>query len=422
MKKRLFITLLMLLCLTGCFKKESNDIMEYQIISGKSTELIELPDAKKTPVDLKTYVKGSEILDTIYREKLGSNYYAIRTKQSSDGIDYENLLIGDDNKEIQLDYEKGSKDWQLGSGSTVVMNNRYLYEWLTYSQVAEEDDNFRVRLVRTDGQTGKVEIVDEVKQSSPFIYISKIDEENFLFYSTYKIDSDKTDYGVVSSASIYNINGSKKEIIKEKYENDESWENSEGILLENFAINDGKIYAHGRRRVDGNYVHYLYNYDKDGKLVSEEILDGLEDILKGEQAIEFRYIGDFLVLRTYNTLSNFICEIVNGKVKLIAKGVSNQIFYTIIQKYIIFIEDNIDHSTDNIIKGDYPLYILDTTDNEIYAVEFSNPMSNPYFVSLISLSDNTLILEYCDSTYDPANIKQFSISFKDLNKIMDTLK
>lgn len=417
MKKNLLITLLILFCLTGCLKKENNDIKEYQIISGKSTELIELPDAKKIPVDLKDYVKESVILDTIYREKIGSNYYATRTKQTSDGIDYENLLISGDNKELRLDYAKGSKDWQLGSGSTVVMNNRYLYEWLTYSQVSDEEGNFIVKLVRTDGETGKVEIVDEVKQSSPFIYISKIDEENFLFYSTYMIDSDKTDYGVVSSAWIYNINGNKKEIIKEKYENGESWENSDGILLENFAINNGKIYAHGRRRIDGKYVHYLYNYDKDGKLISEEILEGLEDILGGEQAIEFRYMSDYLVFRTYNTLSNFICEIVDGKVKLIAKGVSNQVAYTIVDKYIIFIENNIDQSTDSIVDGYYPLYMLDTTDHEIYAVEFSNPMSNPYFVSLISLSDNTLILEYCDSTYDPANIKQFFISFKYLNKI-----
>lgn len=113
-----------------------------------------------------------------------------------------------------------------------------------------------MKLTRIDCSTGKVEVVDEFQLNSPLIYLCKMDEERFLSYYVVKAPSEKNEYATLTVATIYNLDGTKKEIIREKYENDVDWTDSEGTLIERFAVKDGEIYGFGRRRISGAYKFF----------------------------------------------------------------------------------------------------------------------------------------------------------------------
>lgn len=116
----------------------------------------------------------------------------------------------------------------------------------SYTSQFEEEDGHDMKLTRIDCNTGKVEIVDEFKLNSPLIYLCKIDEEHFLSYYVVKAPSKKIEYATLTVATIYSLDGTKKEIIREIYENDVDWTDSEGTLIERFAVKDGEIYGFGR--------------------------------------------------------------------------------------------------------------------------------------------------------------------------------
>lgn len=154
-------------------------------------------------------------------------------------------------------YLDGFPSWQVGSGSYITLKNRYLYEWRSYTSQFEEDNGHDMKLTRSECSTGKVEVVDEFQLNSPLIYLCKMDEERFLSYYVVKAPSEKNEYATLTVATIYNLDGTKKEIIREKYENDVDWTDSESTLIERFAVKDGEIYGFGRRRISGAYKFFL---------------------------------------------------------------------------------------------------------------------------------------------------------------------
>lgn len=153
-------------------------------------------------------------------------------------------------------YLDGFPSWQVGSGSYITLKNRYLYEWRSYTSQFEEDNGHDMKLTRIDCSTGKVEVVDEFQLNPPLIYLCKMDEERFLSYYVVKAPSEKNEYATLTVATIYNLDGTKKEIIREKYENDVDWTDSESTLIERFAVKDGEIYGFGRRRISGAYKFF----------------------------------------------------------------------------------------------------------------------------------------------------------------------
>ena len=238
-------------------------------------------------------------------DAIGDKYYGYRSTYSESGVDDTFVLSNPHTgKLVELNYPDKLDNWEVGSGSSVVLNDRYLYEWKGYTTVSSEE-GYDVKLTRIDAESGNVEIVDEIKHSTPLIYLCKINEREFLSYSITQAPSDKTEYAVISSAWIYDDAGEKREIIREKYENDVSWSDSTGILIERFAVKDGNLYGVGRRLISGKYQFFLYHYDKDGTLLGEEVLTGFENIIGSEQILELRIMGDF-VFRTYETLTTYI--------------------------------------------------------------------------------------------------------------------
>lgn len=422
MKKRFCLIgiLIIVLSFCGCSNLYLHNTINSneKILTEKNTDDIVLPNAKLLDIDSDECI--SEFSDSNFHivDILGDNYYGYKSTENNDNVENE-YLLADSNGNIQkfLNYQNGTKEWSVGSGSSIVMENRYCYEWLSYTPEMSDDQLQDVRLIRTDGRTGNVEVIDEVKQSSPFIYLYKIDKEHFLSFSLTQTPSEKTDYAVISSASIYSISGEKKKIINERYENDENWSNSEGILIEQFAINNGEIYGYGRKQINKEYKHFLYHYDVNGKLINEELLDGFENIIGSEQPIEFIYSGDYIAFRTFESLSNYICKKNDKGIELIMKGIDGQVQYTAFDKYIFFIESNVDVYTAKTKAGNYPLYIIDTSSNSIKAINFKVPVENPYFYDISAISNNSIILSYCEEDYNPLEIHQFLIK----NETIETI-
>lgn len=455
MKKSIAITTLSLLIATlsltaGCSNgiimgsdsdmEFSNSSIEYNDSSNTFTEYSSVPDSSVFPdnsskndqkdfVDIELLPIKSVDWGNIFDEpingsfeivdKLGGNYYGFKSVNNG-FVEHNETLISDDlKKEKSLKYPNDLPEWSVGSGSFVTLQNKYLYEWLSYTSQFSPDSTHDMKLTRVDGDTGVVEVIDELELSTPFIYLENIDDNSFLSYSVSKVKSDVTDYATLSSASIYYLDGTKNEIISEKYENDVSWSDSVGILIENFAIRDGEIYGVGRRRISGQYIFFLYHYDREGNLLDTHELKGLEEVMVNNQAMELFLVGDYILFRTYGDLTSYICKIAEDGMTIIAKGSH----YAISGQNIFFIESNVDSSTDTIRNEEIPLYSIDTLTDKIVAVNFDIPIERPYFVGLSALSNGDLLFKYCSNgTYDPMNYTNYVLPIDKVNSLISLSK
>lgn len=439
---RIIISSLLLCSLAGCdsnmeflnssieYNDDSSTVTEYPSLSDNSVFSDNSPkNDQKDFVDIELLpiksvdwgntfdepIKGSfSIVD-----RLGENYYGFKSVNNG-FVEYNEILISDDlKKEKSLKYPNDFPEWNVGSGSFVTLQNKYLYEWLSYTSQFSSGNMHDMKLTRVNGDTGEVEVIDELELSTPFIFLEKIDENSFLSYSVSKVKSDVTDYATLTSASIYYSDGTKKEIISEKYENDVSWQDSVGILIENFAIKDGEIYGVGRRRISDKYIFFLYHYDCDGTLLDTNELPGLAKEMGNNQAMELFLVGDYILFRTYGDLTRYIGKITEDGLAIIAEG----IHYAISGQNIFFIESNVDSSTDTIKDEEIPLYSIDTLTDKIVAVNFDVPIERPYFVSLSALSNGDLLFKYCpNGTYDPMNYTNYVLPIDKVNVIIDNAK
>ncbi|MBQ8210750.1 MAG: hypothetical protein IJZ35_09225 [Clostridia bacterium] len=367
-----------------------------------------LPKAIISSYNLAEKFQNIKLDNFTITETIDSMYYGYKSIYSDSGINDKFILINPHSgEETELLRSDNLDNWEVGSGSTVVLQDRYLYEWKSYTSESLENA-YDVKLTRIDGKNGNVEIIDELEYATPLIYMCKINDTEFLSYSITQEPSDKTDYAVISAAWIYNINGEKRDIIYEKYENDANWTDSEGILIERFAVKDGELFGLGRRLISGKYQFFLYHYDKNGTLLNEEVLTGFENIIGSEQMLELHLMGDYIAFRTYESLATYICKKTQNGIELVMKGADRQVQYAVSSKYIFFIESNVNVYSGEIEQKDCPLYIIDIANEQICATKFSFPLENPYFVGIQSFSDGSLLITYCENgVYDPLKIKQY---------------
>ena len=405
MKKRVFVLIIAILMLSSS-SADKSQLNESQTTVPAAADIS--PEVHTAEATLKRLEYGNFII----MQLLGENYFGNLSKfKDGEGMVYDECLVNAKSGETEeLSYPTDLPQWSVGSGHSVVMQDRYLYEWKSYTSVFSENELQDVRLTKVDGETGKVEVVDKTEQLSPFIYLCKINDTEFLSYTVMPTASDKTEYATETAASIYNINGEKREIIREKYENDAEWRNSEGILIERFAVNNGEIYGVGRRRIDGEYKFFMYHYSKDGKLIDTKPLENLENIIGDEQFAEIYLNGDYFAFRTYETLSNYVCRINPTGVETIAEGESGAVQYAVSQDKIYYIESTVDMNTGEVVKTDCPIYEIDTRNGNMREITFEIPIENPYFVSITALMNGEVILTYCpDGIYDPMKMYQYAV-------------
>lgn len=418
MKKLVFFALLLSICfLFGCSSVDSKPLADEKNESENTSQSITLnedvilPKVNVKSTNLAKEFKKLNLNNFTIVNSIGNTYYGYKSTYSEGGINDEFMLIDSKSgKEIKLNTPQSIANWSVGSGSMVVLKDKYLYEWKSYTSEFSEDTAHDVKLTRIDVENGTVEIVDEIECSNPLIYMCQINDTEFLSYSITQGPSDKTEYAVISTAWIYNIDGQKKEIISERYENDVSWTDSEGILLERFAVKNGELFGLGRRLISGKYQFFLYHYDKSGKLISEEALIDFENIIGSEQMLELHLIDDYIVFRTYESLTTYICKKTHNGIELVMKGTDRQVQYAVSNKYIFFIESNVNVYSGEIEQKDCPIYIINVQNDKIYATKFSIDLTNPYFVGIQSLSNESILVTYCDfGVYNPMDIKHYII-------------
>ena len=418
MKKLVCFALLLSLCfLFGCSSVDSKPLADEKNESENTSQSINLngdvilPKVNVESTNLAKEFKNLNLNNFTIVNAIGNTYYGYKSTYSDGGINDEFMLIDSKSgKEIKLNTPQNITNWSVGSGSMVVLKDKYLYEWKSYTSEFSEDTAHDVKLTRIDIENKTIEIVDELKYSSPLIYMCKISDTEFLSYSITQGPSDKTEYAVISTAWIYNIDGQKKEIISERYENDVRWTDSEGILIERFAVKNGELFGLGRRLISGKYQFFLYHYDKSGKLISEEALIDFENIIGSEQMLELHLIDDYIVFRTYESLTTYICKKTHNGIELVMKGTDRQVQYAVSSKYIFFIESNVNVYSGEIEQKDCPKYIINVQNDKIYATKFSIDLTNPYFVGIQSLSNESILVTYCDfGVYNPMDIKHYII-------------
>ena len=421
------VALILIFSLYSC--KNDNTLTSFdntqkEIAEDWQNQSIVLPKKDVLTVNADDTFKKVTIRNFVISERVQNYWFGIKSKHHSGGIDDTELLIDTNtNKELSLKYPKKFPTWQVSSGAYVVLNERYLYEWRSYPSEFEEDTKHNMKLTRLDVKSGKISIVCEVKLDTPLVYLCKIDDSHFLSYYTVKAQSNRVEYATLTVAEIYNVNGTKTEIIREKYENDVNWTDSEGILLERLTIVNGEIYGFGRRQIGGKYQFFLYRYDKNGKLLETQSLPSFDKIISNEQPFDFNIIDNYIIFKTYESLTSYICKLTDNGVKLIAKGENGSLpygYYTNSNKnsYIFFIETNV--NDDATIKDKAcPLYILDVQSGTIKALNFTISLYTPYFVNFKVLLNGDLLFTYCEKQYDPMNQEQFILTNNDLNKIIE---
>ncbi|MFI3141776.1 MAG: hypothetical protein R3Y27_05660 [Clostridia bacterium] len=408
-----------------------NELKEEQLLEENNVtqnETLNFNDDTQTFVSIEeTLTDKIQIVEydnfTIIKQ-LGENYYGVQLSFDSRQSSVYFLKNSETGEDIQLTYSVDLPEMTLGSGSMVVLQDRYLYTWGSYTSQLESSEFYDLKLTRVDGITGEVEVIDEMQSTYPFVYLTKLDENNFI---SYIVSQDESDYGLDYStktvATIYNIDGTKQEIISEQYENAADWTDSKGILIERIIVKDGEIYGFGRQCIAGEYKFFLYNYDVNGTLKDTISLVNFENIIGTEQPVELYIVGNYIVFRTYETLTTYVCLITENGVETITKSDNfTQLLFSINDSYIYFIQQNVDTSTDQVIADkDFPLYVIDTANEIIFEMNFELQSQDAYYIDLLTFSNGDFILQYCDNgEYNPEQINNCIVLGNEIETLLQS--
>ena len=340
-------------------------------------------------------------------EKIGDYYLGY--KHESDICSNDEVLLDiNTNQIIDIKYPENISGHTNVLTNRIVLKNRYVYKWISYKP---EDSKEHVRvLICIDVKTGKAKIIDEDKNFISPNCLCVVDDTHFL---SYRVETTST-YTLTSEfATIYDIDGNKKEIIKEKYERDVKLPNSKGNLVGYLGAYNDNIYKLGISKIDGKYKSLLYNYNVNGDLLNEKEVVGLNDIMDTHRLIDLSIVRDYIIFKGAEDEITHICRMTDDGVKLIAKGVK----YAVSDKYIYFIED-----ISNMEKyKKAPLYRMNIDNGKTLALDFPMHVTFPQFENLESLLNKDLLFSYAD----PSSGMQFSksiqyiMSYDKLNSLFD---
>ncbi len=418
-------TIIFLMFLSGCSSENNansfqttNRIDEHIVKTEITAQGLILPQV--TADDTVKSVVSRISYDTAFvvSDKVGNNLFGTEDIRKNDMLEtvikVKSIFDG---TYKTVEYPEKVKNWFVASGSSVVMQDRYRYEWLC---AGGTNGLYSVYLTKLDCKTGTMEIEDKVMQTSPFIYLCKLNDREFISYSNYQAESDTTPYAVISALSVYNVDGSKKEILNVKYENSEVWKNSRGMLIDRFFCDGGEIYGLVHGKSNNKEFYKLCSFDDEGKIRTEKELVGLDKVIGTTYPIVMEKRGSYLAFRVYDGLRNCICRIDSeGVVRIIMEeSDAANCKFAIVDDYIFFSESNVDPNTAAVIKEPCPVYAINTKEEKIRKIEIDIPLNKAYFAQLDSLSDGSLMLTYCeDGVYNVQKVFQFELSKEEINRI-----
>ncbi len=354
-------------------------------------------------------------------DKVDSRYWVVKSEMDGSRgiISTEQLCERSPYRESAVQFPDSLPRWRVGSGKYVILQNRYVYQWKSYNADFTSDQLHDMKLTCLDARTGKVTIAAEMRLNTPLVYLCPLDDTHFLSYYVTKTDSDRLEYATLAVADIYGMDGTKTEIIREVYENDVDWSSSIGTLLEILTVKDGEIYGFGRRRISNAYRFFLYHYSRTGELLDTEEVPEIEKVFGDEQPLEFFLIGDYIVTRTYESLTTYICKRTENGLEYIAKGRQGSLGYGFSEvdgtPYLFFIESTVNPDA-TVKEKACPLYALNTATGEVTSFLLQLPLESPYFYDLQVLSDGDIVLSYCEGVYNPLKLYKFFVEKETLEQ------
>ena len=184
-------------------------------------------------------------------------------------------------------------DTSVSSGDAVFMDGRYYYTWYGSVNVDGAELN---NLIRVDAREKKFTVVEQRKNVSALINLSKLSATEFIGY----VPSQKGDSVITEIEKYDGKTGKRKTILKNQFFYQDGEQNSRGTVLEVACAADGKIYGLGRQKKNGEDHCYLYTYDGSGKLLSqtEEPEIGREI----QNPLNMYVAGNLLVVTDYKSL------------------------------------------------------------------------------------------------------------------------
>ena len=212
----------------------------------------------------------------------------------------------------------------------IIMNDRYLYMWSTFL-VGEEIQYGQLALLRMDILDKKLEVIETIEDNtvSPLIYMSKLNENEFIATIVYKEEENYATNTAASTTRVIkydSISRISQTIIENKYVYTVGEAESTGILLESVCSMDNKIYAVGRRMEDSEWHYYFYTYDDEGNLLSEVEAEALAHTMKDRVTQGFYVVGSYFTLTQYETGSSALYRIDDKQVEVVIKHEENMMF------------------------------------------------------------------------------------------------
>lgn len=282
--------------------------------------------------------------------KIGDLWYA-----NSRGITPSRPVLYDASKDevVDLIRPEDFPDWIAGSGYKAMLQDRYLFEWLSY-------DDSTMKLTRIDTQTKTLEVLREEGRDFPgFIYLKELDDEHFFSYYRYNAPEDD-EFDLYCVCEIFDINGNYTELVREGFKRDEK--NSTGFFYDAFAAQDGVIYGLGKEIINGKVIWTLRTLSNDGEVISYKRLYNMSYMYDAQNIDKFDIVGDYMV--TYSKDKYISC--VYKKDQLVMKGLRS-ISYVVTDDMIVC-QIYKDEDGKQIDEG--LLYVIDTTNDRINKFTF----------------------------------------------------
>lgn len=256
---------------------------------------------------------------------------------------------------IELTFPENFPDWVVGSGSTLVLEDRYLIQWLVY-------DDLTIKLTKIDTKAKTLEVLrEESSEDLPrFIYLNEIGDESFLSFYMYRAP-EGDEFDLYSVCEIYDINGNYTEIVREGFKRDEY--RSTGFFYDAFAYKNGEIYGLGKEIVRGEVRWSLRRFTNEGELTESICLNNFSYMLGTANVENFDIVGDYIVTRDDWGTTCYVYK----HDQLVMKGVDNM-EYVVVDDMIVcaILKDENGDSLENGL-----IYVIDTQNDEIEKFSYS---------------------------------------------------
>ena len=445
MTKKLFaISLSLALLFTGC--SDTDNSSDKQKSSSDINSPIESSvNAESNPniifaTALETTAKAEEIMDLDNQvnpdgynivDEIGDCYVGYTSKCIVEGELYEQipkLINSKTKKEVPIKYPQGYPTDSKSNGSYVVMNDRYIYQWV-YSPIkpVTQLTSYKLLLTCLDVSTGTMTIKNTVTTYISDVKLCKYNDSSFLSYYSMPTSVDDSNPSYLSVLEVYDTKGGHKEILRESVSWDKRKPDDNSKLHTEFCVNEGLIYAYGQTYFRPTMERYIDQYDINGNLIgSIDNTDNLFniDFLKGTMPNRMNVNGNYLTFtgEDANYRRQFIYEIKNGKLNTIAESTdSYQLFYSVannnnkqLTPYILLTKKSIANAS---FDDNYIVYCFDTISGKNKSFDFTTFSEFPYF-EFKFLSNGDVLFSYCEQSYNPPEVKQILLSADKLAELM----